>query len=345
MTTLTLDPVVTEPSSDRDDTSTREAREAAIVLAIEAGIPAQSDASILKSGATTFTADPGPAVSAIGRLYAIDATADAVAVSGKATGNNPNGIGVWGEAPLIAVAGNGAGDGCGVFGQGLFGVMGVLGPRKDGAAVSANGSGGIGVDAIGSTFAVIAHADDPAGIAVDASGGQRAVRASSAGIGIETNGSTGMYASGNGQKGVGVDASGGMIGVRGASVSGIGIKATGATGLNAEGAGASGVGVVANGATGLIATSFSPTGVGVAGNCEKGIGVRGQSDQGTGVLGFSELGLGGDFGGTRAPIRLRPNEAAQAPPKGGEVGELFVDNKGTLYFCTQGGIWKTVVLK
>jgi hypothetical protein len=73
--------------------------------------------------------------------------------------------------------------------------------------------------------------------------------------------------------------------------------------------------------------------------------VRGTSDQGAGVQGSSELGVGGDSGGTKAAIRRRPNEDAQAPPKGAEVGEMFVDTKGTLYFCSQAGVWKTVVLK
>jgi hypothetical protein len=85
---------------------------------------------------------------------------------------------------------------------------------------------------------------------------------------------------------------------------------------------------------------------GVRGASTSGIGVRGFSEIATGVLGQSELGLGGDFGGKSAPIRLRPAEGTEGPPKTGnhQVGEMFVDGKGNLYFCAQPNVWRQIVM-
>jgi hypothetical protein len=117
----------------------------------------------------------------------------------------------------------------------------------------------------------------------------------------------------------------------------------------AEGEGSSGVGVVATGATGLTATSTNPAGVGVIGHSPKGVGVRGFSESGTGVVGHSELGIGGYFSGTKAPIRLQPAEGGDATPTGDhQVGELYVDGKANLYFCSGAGnpgVWKKIAMR
>ena len=49
-----------------------------------------------------------------------------------------------------------------------------------------------------------------------------------------------------------------------------------------------------------------------------------------------------------APIRLNPSSTSNAPTSGNhKMGELFVDNAGILYYCTQDGtpgIWRKVQL-
>ena len=90
-------------------------------------------------------------------------------------------------------------------------------------------------------------------------------------------------------------------------------------------------------------------GGGVFGISEKGTGVFGESGSGTGVLGSSSTKYGGDFSGGLAPLILRHPENAQGPPTSGnhQMGELFVDNQGVLYFCVANGTpgtWKKVQL-
>jgi hypothetical protein len=166
----------------------------------------------------------------------------------------------------------------------------------DRPTVIASGIGGVGVEAYGSTVAVIAQTHEPTGIAVEASAVGVAINASAVEVAV--------LATSTGQTGIGVDAFGTHHGVRGAST----------------------------------------TGVGVAGHSAKGAGVHGVSETGTGVVGASEAGLGGDFSGAAAPIRLRPAEGTDGPPSDGthRVGELYVDGKGELYFCSGG--WRRVVL-
>ena len=71
----------------------------------------------------------------------------------------------------------------------------------------------------------------------------------------------------------------------------------------------------------------------------------------TGVKGISIApggsgGYGGDFEGELAPIWLRPSKTEGSPSTGAHnMGELYVDNQGALYFCVAGGTpgtWKTV---
>jgi hypothetical protein len=69
-----------------------------------------------------------------------------------------------------------------------------------------------------------------------------------------------------------------------------------------------------------------------------GIGVLGLSEHGVGVSGY-----GGRYGailqGGGAPLRLLPGGSA-GPPSAGhhEVGELYVDSAGGLFFCKQSGV-------
>jgi hypothetical protein len=168
----------------------------------------------------------------------------------------------------------------------------------DRPTVFASGIGGIGVEAYGSTVAVVAQTNEPTGIAIEASAVGVAVNASAVDVAV--------LATSTGQTGIGVDAFGVHHGLRGESTAG----------------------------------------VGAVGQSAKGVGVRGVSEMGTGVVGTSEAGVGGDFSGGAAPIRLRPAEGTDGPPVGGrhQVGELYVDGNGELYFCSKPGVWRRVVM-
>ncbi len=141
-----------------------------------------------------------------------------------------------------------------------------------------------------------------------------------------------------------------------ATGSSYGVQGTGATfaGLFGDTSNSSGAGVVG------IARSSSG-GIGVSGNCEApdGFGVNGSSRSGTGVLGVvgqkpndfgpqpvgifglatTATGLGGVFQGVRAPLRLVPVAQGTGNPTTGthQVGELFVDSAGALFYCTADG--------
>ena len=82
------------------------------------------------------------------------------------------------------------------------------------------------------------------------------------------------------------------------------------------------------------------------------IGVLGGGNL-TGVKGISIApggsgGYGGDFEGELAPVWLRPSKTKGSPSTGAHnMGELYVDNQGVLYFCVAGGTpgsWKKVQL-
>ena len=169
-------PNTLETSQQTPADQVRDARAAEItrVTPAETQIGAGGSAS---AGASTFTAFPGPAVAAQGGASAIFAMADAVAITAKGSGQQANGIGVWGEAPLIGLRGKSGDDGAGVSAEGFYGVVATLGKNKGGAAVFADGTGGIGVDALGSTTAVVAGAPEATGVGVDATGGLYAVQA------------------------------------------------------------------------------------------------------------------------------------------------------------------------
>jgi hypothetical protein len=72
-------------------------------------------------------------------------------------------------------------------------------------------------------------------------------------------------------------------------------------------------------------------------------GVTGHADDvhGIGVRGMSKHGYGATLQGGQAPLRLLPAETAGAPTSGyHQVGELFVDSQGNLFFCKVTGTSK-----
>jgi len=114
---------------------------------------------------------------------------------------------------------------------------------------------------------------------------------------------------------------GGNVGVNG--LEGIG----NGTGAGVMGYCGGGYGVIATGSTGTYSASTGG-----------GVGVYGVSPSGVGVNGFSNTGYGGQFNGGRAPIRLASSSAVGAPTSGShQVGELWVDNVGVLWFCKADG--------
>jgi hypothetical protein len=84
----------------------------------------------------------------------------------------------------------------------------------------------------------------------------------------------------------------------------------------------------------------------------EGVGVYGTSENNIGVWGQSEQSYGASFQGGLAPLRLVPSNTAGPPTTGTHnMGELYVDSQGVLYFCTAAsstaapaGTWKTVQL-
>ena len=127
------------------------------------------------------------------------------------------------------------------------------------------------------------------------------------------------------------------------SKTGIGVAGTAGT------LGSTGIGVSGSGSDTGVVGSGNVVGVRGAGPT---IGVLGGGNL-TGVKGISigpgrSGGYGGDFEGELAPIWLRPSKTQGSPSTGAHnMGELYVDNQGALYFCAAGGTpgtWKTVQL-
>ena len=83
-------------------------------------------------------------------------------------------------------------------------------------------------------------------------------------------------------------------------------------------------------------------------NAAVGIGVFGESANGVGLSGKGGL-YGAMLQGERAPLRLVPAAATRGAPKNGfhQVGELFVDTRGSLFYCSGTGTpgkWNRVQL-
>lgn len=108
--------------------------------------------------------------------------------------------------------------------------------------------------------------------------------------------------------------------------------------------------MLGEGRTGVSGTSaikgeFVPN-AGVRGESTVGdIGVWGNSPTGSGVWGIGALG--GYFQGSIAPLRLGAAQTAGPPSGHHEMGELYVDSGGTLYYCQAAGTpgtWRRVQL-
>ena len=162
------------------------------------------------------------------------------------------------------------------------------------------------------------------GITLDVGTSDTAVRArglSGVGVGVEASGATGVKATGSK---IAVEAVG-------PNSFGTGVKATGETGVQAQGTG-----------VGLVATSSGVTGTGVQASAGKlGLQATGSNANGTGVLATGgSSGLGADLQGGKAPLRLRPAAAPGAPQAASgthDAGELYVDSAGQLFICTVAG--------
>jgi hypothetical protein len=113
----------------------------------------------------------------------------------------------------------------------------------DRPTVFASGIGGIGVEAYGSTVAVIAQTHEPTGIAVEASAVGVAVNASAVDVAV--------LATSTGQTGIGVDAFGAHHGLRGDSTTGVGAVGHSARGVGVRGISEMGTGVVGVSEAGL----------------------------------------------------------------------------------------------
>jgi hypothetical protein len=144
-----------------------------------------------------------------------------------------------------------------------------------------------------------------------------------------------------------------MVELVGTSDSGVGVNGSSNTGIGVAGSagtlGSTGIGVSGSGSDTGVVGSGNVVGVRGAGPT---IGVLGGGNL-TGVKGISIApggggGYGGDFEGELAPVWLRPSKT-QGPPSTGthNMGELYVDNQGALYFCAASGTpgtWKKVQL-
>jgi hypothetical protein len=143
---------------------------------------------------------------------------------------------------------------------------------------------------------------------------------------VDAPGTTGIGVVVNGNnQGTGLSVTAGTSGL---AISGTGSSGTGVSGTSADGTGVSGTSGSGNAVTGTISNAGSSADAVSGTTAGTGAGVSG-----TGAR-------GGDFTGTAAAIRLRP--ASGAHPASGEVGDLFVDSAGRLFYCRAGGaaaIW------
>jgi hypothetical protein len=136
-------------------------------------------------------------------------------------------------------------------------------------------------------------------------------------------------------------------GVQGVSKDGLGVKGVSTNGVGVNGVSSYGDGVLgdanSHARSGVYGRNLYSTGRDelVRPGAELSTyGVTGQADDvsGVGVHGISRHGCGATFQGGRAPLRLLPAETAGAPASGNhEVGELFVDSHGDLFFCKVTG--------
>jgi hypothetical protein len=148
----------------------------------------------------------------------------------------------------------------------------------------------------------------------------------------------------------------GAEGVLGLSNGASGVRGAGLTGVTGEGSAIDGFGVVGRNSGGGTGVRGESDGIGVQGLSGNDAGVEGYSEGGfgvralggaVGVAGSSLRGYGGVFEGPQAPVRLAPAQTAGSPTAGQhDIGELYVDSNGALYYCRNAGTpgrWVTVV--
>jgi len=104
-----------------------------------------------------------------------------------------------------------------------------------------------------------------------------------------------------------------------------------------------------NATDGIGVSGAAPNGTGIFGESLNGFGVGGRSSSGIGVQGTSTSGYGGSFAGGLTAIRLTPAATGTGAPTSGahQVGELYADSAGALFYCTVAGTpgtWLPVLL-
>jgi hypothetical protein len=152
----------------------------------------------------------------------------------------------------------------------------------------------------------------------------------------------GYSKNGTGVRGQSVD----WEGVQGESTNGVGVHAKSEhnNAIRAETTDTDAIFATSATKAGILAASTSWAGV--WGQSVSSTGTVGYSADGIGVSGSSPNGRGGVFGGKRAQLRLLPSTAV-THPTAGQMGDLFVDKSGRLWYCRKGGnpaIWKRVQL-
>src|SRR6516165_9846220 len=223
------------------------------------------------------------------------------------------------------------------WGDGVFGYT-----KGDGnsGAVGKNDAGGYGVYGHSARGTGV-YGESPAG---DGVFGYSTSNDNSGAVGKNDAGGYGVY--GHSEQGTGIFGESlavegdRMIGVHGVAVNrGTGVKGETQNGTGVLGETQGGPGVSGKSVSGPGVEGRSGSYVGVDGFCLNGTGVHGLGGD-SGVTGTSQKGYGGTFGGprARAAIRLLPAETPGAPTTGThQVGELFVDSQGALYYCRKGG--------
>jgi hypothetical protein len=136
---------------------------------------------------------------------------------------------------------------------------------------------------------------------------------------------------------------------------GIGVQGVSTHGVGVNGASSNNHGVVGeasrarSGVYGLNLHSSDPHGLDQAERTSYGVTGHADDFYGIGVRGMSKHGYGATLQGGQAPLRLLPAETAGAPASGAhQVGELFVDSHGNLFFCKVTGVpgtWFKIALE
>jgi hypothetical protein len=202
------------------------------------------------------------------------------------------GFGVLGRAEgsaLAGVHGRGTANTDGVQGQAEGGGIGVKGSSTSGAGVMGRSDSGRGVHGMSQTTSgVFGESEMLHGVAGLSRGGGYGVLGRAEGSAL-----AGVHGRGTANAdGVQGQAEGGGIGVKGESMSGVGVSGTSTSTSGVEGESQSGVGVsgISQSNSGMEGHSLS--GTGVKGSSTSGRGVEGTSESLTGVLGRSTSGVG-----------------------------------------------------